>query len=630
MNDNNLLYRFHTVSSEEFKNGTPIDNDIYFITDTHEIYRGSINYTNNIILYTGTDPVYQGGNKLYINIDTFEVKIYKNNEWCTLNKYSKLEGKPGDEFEYEGEINIISIDPNGELSDMFGLYAFNYDTSTIYDISEGDSLLLYIETSNGEKINIGTGVVYCDPETDTAVGMSQYQQGHYCLINSSSDSVIDCVTNGLIPILDESKNYAFAVVYAKSSNHEICNSTINISSSQDFSDIIIEINKNATIKGNIKLPNSALSFDSAPTEGSDNLLSSDAIYKALKEYVDAIPTHLSDLEQDSNYRTVSDNEKNTWNAKSNFDGSYSSLNNVPEKFTPTDHSHNIDDVNDLSNTISDITNIASGKCASFVFDTVNDLDLWLSEASNTEGLKIGDIFLIIDVGVPDYWWDGNTKQILETTKIDLSSYATKGHTHTAGAIDGLASVATSGSYKDLSNIPIISNKASTGSDTTVWYFPLASMVIDDSSNYGNLVLNGRFGGWEDSNTATFQIMLMNRSAARDGNTIMATVSASGYVDSALPLCDIIIQRNDDGSDTVYLKCTNYFLFNFEYAEFQHYIIYDGSYVTEEPTNIVWRLSEAPKTVVSPTGVFSASGGIEGLDEKIAEIIDRMTTEIESL
>ena len=641
MGDINLFYRFHTVNSEEFKNGTPIDKDIYFITDTHEIYRGSVNYTNNIILYTGNNPVYCGKNKLYINPDTLEVKIYNNNKWITIvkpysgggtfsNKYSELEGKPGDEFEYNKEINIISIDPNGELEQMYGLYSYNIDTDIIYDISEGDSIILYGKTQNGEIINIGTGIVFCNPETDEFISISTYQQGHYCFINSSSNSIIDCIVNGSIPILDESKNYAFAIVYAKSLNSEKRGSTINISSSQNFSDIIIDINKNITVKENIKLPNSALSFDSQPTEGSDNLLTSDTIYKALREYIkenDNIPSHLSDLEQDSNYRTVSDAEKNEWNAKSNFDGNYGSLNNIPEKFNPINHSHNVNDIDELSNTIADIINIASGKCNSFIFDTIDDLDIWLSNTSNIDILSTGDIFLIKDINVPDYWWDGSSKQILETTKIDLSSYAPKDHKHTTTDISNLTPVAISGSYKDLSNIPIVSNKGNAGSD--IWYFPLGEMVIDNSGNYGNFTFTGRFGGWIDNNTAVYSIMLMNR-GRYDGNIITSTVSAYGNVAEALSLTDIVVAKNNDLSHTVYLKCTGYFCFDFSYTEYQHTINYNGSYITEEPANIIWRLSEAPKTILSTNGVFSASGGIAGIDEKIATIINRITTEIQSL
>ena len=42
-----------------------------------------------------------------------------------------------------------------------------------------------------------------------------------------------------------------------------------------------------------------------------------------------IPSTLSDLTADSTHRTVTDTEKNTWNAKSNFSGSYNDLTNKP-------------------------------------------------------------------------------------------------------------------------------------------------------------------------------------------------------------------------------------------------------------------------------------------------------------
>ena len=43
-----------------------------------------------------------------------------------------------------------------------------------------------------------------------------------------------------------------------------------------------------------------------------------------------IPTELADLTADADHRTVSDTEKETWNAKSDFSGSYDDLTDVPE------------------------------------------------------------------------------------------------------------------------------------------------------------------------------------------------------------------------------------------------------------------------------------------------------------
>lgn len=48
-----------------------------------------------------------------------------------------------------------------------------------------------------------------------------------------------------------------------------------------------------------------------------------------KADISAIPTALSQLSEDTTHRVVTDTEKATWNAKSNFDGNYDSLTNKP-------------------------------------------------------------------------------------------------------------------------------------------------------------------------------------------------------------------------------------------------------------------------------------------------------------
>lgn len=121
---------------------------------------------------------------------------------------------------------------------------------------------------------------------------------------------------------------------------------------------------------------------------------------------------------------------------------------LPET-APIEHTHEMSDINGfeeaaegfvsaLEDAVADMTEIANGKCDSYVFDTETALDTALAEyvafvtngtaMSDTnllkgETLKTGDVFLIRAVDVPDYWWDESTKtkQKLETTKVDLST-----------------------------------------------------------------------------------------------------------------------------------------------------------------------------------------------------------------
>lgn len=67
-------------------------------------------------------------------------------------------------------------------------------------------------------------------------------------------------------------------------------------------------------------------------------------------------------------------------------------------------------------------NIAKGRATGYVFDTKADMDSWLADAENVSKLNIGDNLYIRAVEVPDYWWDGDNAQPLESEKPDFTGY----------------------------------------------------------------------------------------------------------------------------------------------------------------------------------------------------------------
>ena len=67
--------------------------------------------------------------------------------------------------------------------------------------------------------------------------------------------------------------------------------------------------------------------------------------------------------------------------------------------------------------------IARGRATGYTFETVEDLDIWLQDETNVSKLVLGDNFYIVATDVPDYWWDGTQKRVLETEKPDLTDYA---------------------------------------------------------------------------------------------------------------------------------------------------------------------------------------------------------------
>lgn len=220
-----------------------------------------------------------------------------------------------------------------------------------------------------------------------------------------------------------------------------------------------------------------------------------------------------------------------------------------------------------------------------------------------------------DSNTPVYFSNGVP---VACTSLDLNTTGSAAKLATArtialnGAVSGSTTFDGSGNVSiTTSNGQHISNR---GSGTC--YYKLGTMVADNAGNYGNITISGRLGGWEQSNSANFEIMMLNRSSARDGNTITATVSASGNTVGAFGSCDIVVYKQDDTSEIVYLKLSGYWLYDFDWSVSQHSINYSATNVTPTGT-LVWSLSGAPKTILSSDGTLHAtkfSGSFDGTIE----------------
>ena len=119
--------------------------------------------------------------------------------------------------------------------------------------------------------------------------------------------------------------------------------------------------------------------------------------------------------------------------KSFFDTIYSSINHnhnetyqlLGDYITPETELNLETENKTVIGSINEVNAVAKGKNRARVFSTVLELDAWLENPENVALLKIGDNFYILDTDVPDYWWDGEQKQELETQKIDLTTFYNK-------------------------------------------------------------------------------------------------------------------------------------------------------------------------------------------------------------
>ena len=101
--------------------------------------------------------------------------------------------------------------------------------------------------------------------------------------------------------------------------------------------------------------------------------------------------------------------------------------------------------------VETVESIAKGRAAGYVFDTYEDMILWLQSLLEGTGvadggfLNLGDNFYIRATNVPDYWWDGSAAQPLETQKVDLTEYV-KNTDYATGDKAGVIKVARNGDY----------------------------------------------------------------------------------------------------------------------------------------------------------------------------------------
>ena len=113
------MISWYSVTSAEYKAASAsekTDDKIFYLTDTQQIYRGTKNYTENIIFYnTLTNNPIQG--KIYINNSNSEGKVWNGTKWVTIIPANPVfTVKRGDAF-YSGSPTTTVYNP--DIDDYF-------------------------------------------------------------------------------------------------------------------------------------------------------------------------------------------------------------------------------------------------------------------------------------------------------------------------------------------------------------------------------------------------------------------------------------------------------------------------------------------------------------------------------
>jgi microcystin-dependent protein len=160
-----------------------------------------------------------------------------------------------------------------------------------------------------------------------------------------------------------------------------------------------------------------------------------------------------------------------------------------------------------------------------------------------------------------------------------------------------------------------------------WYYPLCKLPVVSNSNSSSATIRGRVGGWNDSNMSSLYAMMWNR--VTTGITLLDLAGnlyeKTQTIQDVWNLCDIVIYKNSDNSDTVYLKCKDYFCFDLDLELFQDIaqILYDGSYLTSEPSGT---LSAQASTTNERMELYNSALHVDG--NKVltnSDIVDDLTS-----
>jgi microcystin-dependent protein len=162
---------------------------------------------------------------------------------------------------------------------------------------------------------------------------------------------------------------------------------------------------------------------------------------------------------------------------------------------------------------------------------------------------------------------------------------------------------------------------------STWYYPLCKLPVVSNSNSSSATIRGRVGGWNDNNMSSLYAMMWNR--VTTGITLLDLAGnlyeKTQTIQDVWNLCDIVIYKNSDNSDTVYLKCKDYFCFDLDLELFQDstQILYDGSYLTSEPSGT---LSAQASTANERMELYNSALYVKG--NKVltnSDIVDDLTS-----
>lgn len=239
----------------------------------------------------------------------------------------------------------------------------------------------------------------------------------------------------------------------------------------------------------------------------------------------------------------------------------------------------------------------------------------------------GIIYDLEDKSVPS-WAKSNTKPSYKTSELENdSNFITEtrvdekiANVAIGGGVD-LSNYATKEDLNSKTNTSVLPNDNGdvktkyricnkSEDESPVVYFPIAKLPADNSKNRASVIIRGRIGGYLPGDMAMVDALIWNRSET--GISLLNINADSFSLDEPLRVCDIVVYTNSDNTDTVYLKCKEYFVFDINLEVYQDtaQVLYDGTFLTEEPTGT---LSAAASTSNKRVEIYNGKLYLNGTE-----------------
>lgn len=176
------MLTWHYITSEAYNTASAADKSsdkLFFLSDTKQIFRGTENFTESVVLYD-TEPTTKAVGKLYINSTTLEGRIWNGTAWTTViqpvqsaiisgdtskpvsskavedyvaKEISAVTGSDGlvAGVGYDGSTNAITVTMADGTSDSIPMT--NVAADLVYDKTTGK-----LQVKNAAGTTIGTGI----------------------------------------------------------------------------------------------------------------------------------------------------------------------------------------------------------------------------------------------------------------------------------------------------------------------------------------------------------------------------------------------------------------------------------------------------------------------------------------